>query len=92
MHTGTQGLAPHHDDVELWICQTQGSKRWRLYKPHMQLPALPSPDLSAEEIGEPVMEVTLQVSRLALLAAVSVLPVCSAARHWLACLLWYSGV
>ncbi len=20
----TQGLAPHHDDIELWICQTQG--------------------------------------------------------------------
>ena len=21
---GTQGLAPHHDDVELWVCQTEG--------------------------------------------------------------------
>lgn len=21
---GAQGLAPHYDDVELWICQTQG--------------------------------------------------------------------
>lgn len=21
---GTQGLAPHHDDVELFVCQTQG--------------------------------------------------------------------
>ena len=64
-HAGTQGLAPHHDDVELWICQTQGSKRWRLYAPHMRLPALPSPDFAEADIGEPTMEVTLQV-RIAL--------------------------
>ena len=25
----TQGLAPHHDDVELWICQTQGGAATR---------------------------------------------------------------
>lgn len=23
---GTQGLAPHHDEVELFVCQTQGMK------------------------------------------------------------------
>lgn len=27
---GTQGLAPHHDDVELWVCQTQGEWRGRV--------------------------------------------------------------
>lgn len=61
--TGTQGLAPHYDDVEIWVCQTQGSKRWRLYEPlhGFQLPALPSPDLDPEDIGEPIMDVTLQV-------------------------------
>ena len=58
---GTQGLAPHHDDVELWICQTQGSKRWRLYEPHMQLPNMPSPDFDPSKIGKPTMEVTMQV-------------------------------
>ncbi|PRW61282.1 bifunctional lysine-specific demethylase and histidyl-hydroxylase MINA [Chlorella sorokiniana] len=30
---GTQGLAPHWDDVEIFVVQTQGSKRWRLYAP-----------------------------------------------------------
>lgn len=30
----SQGLAPHFDDVELWVCQTEGSKRWRVYGPH----------------------------------------------------------
>lgn len=27
------GLAPHWDDVEIFVVQTQGSKRWRLYAP-----------------------------------------------------------
>ena len=27
------GLAPHHDPVELFVCQTAGSKTWRLYHP-----------------------------------------------------------
>jgi hypothetical protein len=42
-----QGLAPHHDDVELWVVQTHGSKSWKLYKPinGYQLPNQPSGDL-----------------------------------------------
>ena len=28
---GQQGLAPHFDDVDLWVCQTEGSKHWRVY-------------------------------------------------------------
>ena len=60
---GTQGLAPHYDDVEIWVCQTEGSKRWRLYAPlnGLLLPSTPSPDLSPDQIGPPVMDVTLQV-------------------------------
>lgn len=30
---GTQGLAPHTDPVEIFVVQTQGRKRWRLYQP-----------------------------------------------------------
>ena len=58
-----QGLAPHHDDVEIFVCQTEGSKRWRLYKPHkgFVLPSQPSGDLKEEDLGAPVMEVTLKV-------------------------------
>lgn len=42
-----QGLAPHHDDVELWVVQTHGSKQWKLYQPinAYQLPNQPSGDL-----------------------------------------------
>ena len=29
----SQGIAPHHDDVEVFILQTQGSKSWQLFPP-----------------------------------------------------------
>ncbi|GBF91033.1 bifunctional lysine-specific demethylase and histidyl-hydroxylase [Raphidocelis subcapitata] len=59
---GTQGLAPHHDDVELWIIQTAGTKRWRCYAPleGFELPSLSSGDLPQEMLGEPVLEAVLR--------------------------------
>lgn len=44
------------------MCQTEGSKRWRLYpaRPGFELPAVSSADFSQEEIGEPLLDVTLQ--------------------------------
>ncbi|KAL4853814.1 Ribosomal oxygenase 2 [Chlorella vulgaris] len=73
---GTQGLAPHYDDVEIFVVQTEGSKRWRLYRPtpssaaatpagaqlaHCQLANRVSGDLREADIGVPVMEVVLKV-------------------------------
>ncbi|GLC34207.1 hypothetical protein PLESTB_001610800 [Pleodorina starrii] len=57
-----QGLAPHHDDVELFVCQTQGSKQWRLYKPvdGFELPSKCSGDLPQEGLGEPLLEVMMK--------------------------------
>ena len=61
-----QGLAPHHDDVDIFVCQTEGSKRWRLYNPRkgFALPVQPSGDLPEDTLGDPVMDVTLQVKML----------------------------
>lgn len=61
-----QGLAPHHDDVDIFVCQTEGSKRWRLYNPRkgFALPAQPSGDLPEDILGDPIMDVTLQVKML----------------------------
>lgn len=58
---GTQGLAPHHDDVELWVVQTGGTKTWRLYAPLAghALPSQSSPNLDPADIGPATMEVTL---------------------------------
>lgn len=30
---GTQGFAPHYDDIEAFILQLEGRKHWRLYSP-----------------------------------------------------------
>lgn len=60
---GSQGLAPHHDDVELWVVQTSGTKKWRLYEPinGYNLPNAGSGDLEQSVLGPPVMEVELAV-------------------------------
>lgn len=74
---GTQGLAPHYDDVEIFVVQTEGSKRWRLHRPpadsgastaaggllaRCHLANQVSGDLQPADIGEPVLEVVLEAA------------------------------
>ena len=59
----TQGLAPHHDDVEVFILQTEGSKTWRLYNPLQKLARTSSQDLPRSVIGAPTHEFTLNEAR-----------------------------
>lgn len=56
------GLAPHHDDVELFVCHTEGRKRWRVYAPTagFALPTRSSGDLPAAGLGEPLLEAVLE--------------------------------
>ncbi|XP_002733946.1 ribosomal oxygenase 2-like [Saccoglossus kowalevskii] len=56
----SQGLAPHHDDVEVFIFQLEGEKHWRLYKPSLDLPRDYSRDLSQNEIGDPTHDFILK--------------------------------
>ena len=59
--SGCQGLAAHHDDVEVFILQTAGRKRWRLYPPldGHALPATPSADLAEERLGPCLLDITV---------------------------------
>jgi len=60
---GTQGFAPHYDDVEVFIMQLEGKKRWRLYKPRNSQETLPrysSQNFQQNEIGKPMMDVILE--------------------------------
>jgi len=60
---GTQGFAPHYDDVEVFIMQLEGKKRWRLYQPrnsHETLPRFSSQNFQQNEIGKPIMDVILE--------------------------------
>lgn len=58
---GCQALAPHHDDVEVFILQTEGQKRWKLYEPvdGHALPREASADLAAESLGKCLMDIVL---------------------------------
>ncbi|PSN44531.1 hypothetical protein C0J52_14684 [Blattella germanica] len=59
----SQGFAPHYDDIEAFILQVEGKKKWRLYAPKSDseiLPRFSSEDFSQEELGKLMLEVTLE--------------------------------
>lgn len=64
---GTQGFAPHWDDIEAFILQLEGKKRWRIYNPRFPdevLPRFSSPNLSQDEIGEVILDTVLEAGDL----------------------------
>lgn len=67
---GTQGFAPHYDDIDAFVMQVHGSKRWRVYKPPAEkdmLARFSSEDLTPKQLaklGEPLIEVTLNAGDL----------------------------
>ncbi|XP_077443542.1 ribosomal oxygenase 1 [Stigmatopora argus] len=64
---GTQGFAPHYDDIEAFVVQLEGKKHWKVYNPrsdHEVLPVLSSPNLEQTEIGKPILEVVLEAGDL----------------------------
>lgn len=60
---GSQGFAPHYDDVDVFLLQLEGSKRWRLHNaplPSDQLSRHSSEDYKPEDIGPPILTTTLR--------------------------------
>jgi lysine-specific demethylase/histidyl-hydroxylase NO66 len=59
---GSQGFAPHYDDIEAFVLQLEGKKHWRIYSPREDeiLPRYSSANFSQDEIGKPLIEVTLE--------------------------------
>lgn len=55
----SQGLAPHYDDIEAFIIQTEGVKRWKLWKNSIELPEVYSDDIRREELTKDFIEVVL---------------------------------
>uniref|UniRef100_W8AWA9 Bifunctional lysine-specific demethylase and histidyl-hydroxylase n=1 Tax=Ceratitis capitata TaxID=7213 RepID=W8AWA9_CERCA len=58
----SQGFAPHYDDIEAFVLQIEGRKRWRLYKPRTQaeqLPRFSSKNFSQKEIGTAIFDEVL---------------------------------
>ncbi|XP_053959555.1 bifunctional lysine-specific demethylase and histidyl-hydroxylase NO66-like [Anastrepha ludens] len=59
----SQGFAPHYDDIEAFVLQIEGRKRWRLYKPRTQaeqLARFSSKNFTQQEIGKPIFEEVLE--------------------------------
>lgn len=60
---GSQGFAPHWDDIEAYVLQIEGKKRWRLYAPtapnHI-LPRYSSRDFTQGELGQCILDVVLK--------------------------------
>uniref|UniRef100_M4C072 Bifunctional lysine-specific demethylase and histidyl-hydroxylase n=1 Tax=Hyaloperonospora arabidopsidis (strain Emoy2) TaxID=559515 RepID=M4C072_HYAAE len=59
----TQGFAPHFDDIEAFLMQTEGSKHWKVYQPlHAgdMLARHSSGNFKTEELGKPVLEVDVE--------------------------------
>ncbi|XP_037541502.1 ribosomal oxygenase 1 [Nematolebias whitei] len=64
---GTQGFAPHYDDIEAFVVQLEGKKHWRVYSPRSEgevLPVLSSPNFDQSEVGKPILDVVLEAGDL----------------------------
>ncbi|GFO34905.1 bifunctional lysine-specific demethylase and histidyl-hydroxylase no66-like [Plakobranchus ocellatus] len=64
---GTQGFAPHFDDIEAFILQLEGKKHWRLYSPRSDeevLPRYSSGNFSQSEMKEPILDTVLEAGDL----------------------------
>uniref|UniRef100_A0A1E1XC42 Bifunctional lysine-specific demethylase and histidyl-hydroxylase n=1 Tax=Amblyomma aureolatum TaxID=187763 RepID=A0A1E1XC42_9ACAR len=60
---GSQGFAPHYDDIEAFVVQLEGRKCWRLYAPRdpsEELPRFSSGNFSPDEVGKPILEAVLE--------------------------------
>ena len=63
----SQGFAPHYDDIEAFILQIEGKKRWRLYKPITDaeyLSRYSSRNFDPSEIGEPILDTVVNAGDL----------------------------
>ncbi|XP_050079344.1 bifunctional lysine-specific demethylase and histidyl-hydroxylase NO66 [Anopheles maculipalpis] len=65
---GSQGFAPHYDDIEAFVLQIEGRKRWRLYGPRTPqevLARVSSENLRQDELaGPPILDVVLEAGDL----------------------------
>lgn len=60
---GTQGFAPHYDDIEAFVIQIEGEKLWKVYAPRTPAEVLPrfsSGNFTEADIGTPILEILLK--------------------------------
>lgn len=60
---GSQGFAPHYDDVDVFLLQLEGEKDWKLHAPLSDVDHLArhsSEDYTEAEVGPPILTTTLR--------------------------------
>ena len=60
---GTQGFAPHYDDIEAFVLQLEGRKRWRVYQPlndESTLPRYSSENFNQDDLPSPILDIILE--------------------------------
>lgn len=60
---GTQGFAPHYDDIEAFVLQLEGRKRWRVYQPlndESTLPRYSSENFNQDDLPKPIYDCILE--------------------------------
>ncbi|XP_044779606.1 bifunctional lysine-specific demethylase and histidyl-hydroxylase NO66 isoform X2 [Drosophila simulans] len=58
----SQGFAPHYDDIEAFVIQVEGRKRWLLYEPPKEadhLARISSGNYNQEHLGKPIIDEVL---------------------------------
>ncbi|EDX17061.1 GD16684 [Drosophila simulans] len=58
----SQGFAPHYDDIEAFVIQVEGRKRWLLYEPPKEadhLARISSGNYDQEQLGKPIIDEVL---------------------------------
>jgi len=64
---GSQGFAPHYDDIDAFVLQLEGKKKWKLYNPRSLAetsPRFSSGNFKQSEIGTPIIETELEAGDL----------------------------
>jgi ribosomal protein L16 Arg81 hydroxylase len=56
----TPGFAPHYDTHEVFVLQVAGSKRWRVFRPPLELPHHTQPFTPKGYIPRPLLELELK--------------------------------
>jgi ribosomal protein L16 Arg81 hydroxylase len=56
---GKDGYAPHHDPVDVYVVQIEGTKDWRIWDPP-EVRRGDSVSYAPEDLGPPAMEITLR--------------------------------
>ncbi|EDV91995.1 bifunctional lysine-specific demethylase and histidyl-hydroxylase NO66 [Drosophila grimshawi] len=63
----SQGFAPHYDDIEAFVLQVEGRKRWRLYdapSPNDVLARTSSGNLKQQQLSKPIFDEVLEAGDL----------------------------